>query len=56
MMGLCTNYRGRISFLEMMNLPIDQIQTLQYLAFKHRDDQKELKEAEALEDVIEGNI
>lgn len=37
-------------------MPIGQIQTLQYLAFKHKDDQKELKEAEALEDVIEGNI
>ena len=55
-MGLCTNYRGRITFLEMMNLPVDQIQTLQYLAFKHKDDHKELREAEALEDVIEGNI
>lgn len=37
-------------------MPIDQIQTLQYLAFKHKDDHKELKEAEAMEDVIEGNI
>lgn len=37
-------------------MPIDQIKTLQYLAFKHRNDQKELKEAEAMEDIIEGNI
>ena len=37
-------------------MPVDQIQTLQYLAYKHRNDHKELKEAEALEDVIEGNI
>ena len=37
-------------------MPIGQIQTLQYLAFKHKDDQKDLKEAEALEDAIEGNI
>ena len=37
-------------------MPIDQIQTLQYLAFKHKDDFKEIKEAEAMEDVIEGNI
>ena len=55
-MGLCTNYKGRLSFTELLNMPIDMIQTLQYLAFKHKDDQKELKEAEALEDVIEGNI
>ena len=37
-------------------MPIDHIQTLQYLAFIHREDQKNIKEAEALEDVIEGNI
>ena len=37
-------------------MSIVDIQTLNYLAFKHRDDQKELKEAETLEDVIEGNI
>ena len=55
-MGLCFNYRGRLTFTELMEMPIDQIQTLQYLAFKHKDDQKDLKEAEALEDVIEGNI
>lgn len=55
-MALCTNYRGRLTFTELMNMPIDHIQTLQYLAFKHKDDHKELKEAEALEDVIEGNI
>lgn len=55
-MGLCTNYRGRLTFNELLNMPIDYIQSLQYLAFKHKDDQKELKEAEALEDLVEGNI
>jgi hypothetical protein len=55
-MGLLTNYRGRLTFTELFNMPIGQIQTLQYLAWKHRDDQKELREAETLEDVIEGNI
>ena len=49
-------YKGRLTFTELMNLPIDQIQTLQYLAFRHKDDYKELNEAEAMEDVIEGNI
>ena len=37
-------------------MPIDRMKTLQYLAYIHRNDQKDLKEAEALEDVIEGNI
>lgn len=37
-------------------MPMDYIQSLQYLAYKHRDDQKELREAETLEDAIEGNI
>ena len=52
-MSLCTNYRGRLTFTELINMPIDRIQTLQYLAFIHRDDQKELREAEALEDSID---
>lgn len=56
MMGLCSYYRGRLSFTELINMPIGTIQTLNYLALKHRDDQKELREAEAMEDVIEGNI
>ena len=55
-MGLCTFYKGRLTFTELMNMPIDHIQTLQYLAFKHKDDHKDLKEAEALEDMIEGDI
>ena len=55
-MGLLTNYRGRLTFTELINMSIGDIQTLNYLAFKHRDDQKELKEAETLEDAIEGNI
>ena len=55
-MGLLTNYRGRLSFIDLINMPIGEIQILNYLAWKHRDDQKELKEAETLEDVIEGNI
>ena len=55
-MRLLTNYRGRLTFTELINMPMDYIQSLQYLAYKHRDDQKELREAETLEDAIEGNI
>lgn len=50
------HYKGRLLFTELINLPIGVIQTLNYLVFKHQDDQKELREAEAMEDVIEGNI
>ena len=53
MMSICSYYRGRISFIELINMPIDYIHTLYYLSWLHRDDQKELKEAEALEDGIE---
>lgn len=34
-------------------MPIDYIHTFEYLMYKHRNDQKELKEAEALEDSFE---
>lgn len=34
-------------------MPIDYIHTLEYLIYKHKDDQKEQKEAEALEDSLE---
>ena len=51
-MGICTYYRGRLSFTELMNMPIDYIHTLEYLIYKHKDDDKGLKEAEALEDSL----
>ena len=52
-MAICSYYRGRLSFTELINMPIDYIRTLEYLIYKHKDDQKEQKEAEALEDSIE---
>ena len=39
--------------MEVLNLPIEYIHSLEYLIYKHKDDQKELKEAEALEDSLE---
>ena len=53
MMSICTYYRGRLSFSEIMNMPIDYIHSFEYLMYKHKDDQKQQKEAEALEDQIE---
>ena len=52
MMSISTYYRGRLSINEIMEMPIDYIHTLEYLIYKHKDDQKELREAEALEDEI----
>jgi hypothetical protein len=34
-------------------MPIDYIHTLEYLIYIHRDDEKKLREAEALEDNLE---
>ena len=53
MMSISTYYRGRLSFNDVLSMPIDYIHTLEYLIYKHKDDQKELKEAEALEDNLE---
>lgn len=52
-MGICTYYRGRLSFNEVVNMPIDYIHSLEYLIYKNRDRDKSLKEAEALEDNFE---
>ena len=51
-MSISTYYRGRLSYTELLNMPIDQIHTLEYLIYIHRNDHKDLKEAEALEDSI----
>ena len=53
MMAISTYYRGRLSFNEVLDMPIDRIQTLNYLIYKNKDDQKELKAAEAMEDNLE---
>lgn len=55
MMSIATYYRGRISFKELIEMPMDYIHTLRYLIDRHRNDEneKKLKEAEALEDNLE---
>ena len=53
MMSISTYYRGRLSFTELINLPIGDIHTIEYIIFTHRNDNKENKEAEALEDQFE---
>ena len=52
-MSISTYYRGRLSFNEVINMPIGYIQTFNYLMYKHKDDHKQLKEAEAMEDKFE---
>ena len=54
-MSISTYYRGRLSFNEAINMPIEYIHCFNYLMFKHRNDKdtNQLKEAEALEDKIE---
>ena len=56
MMGICTYYKGRLSFNELINMPIEYIHSLEYLIYKHKDDHKDLKEAEALEDQLEESL
>ncbi len=66
---LCTYYRGRTSFMEMMNMPLDYINALYNIAIerqkedmkrreeaKEKGEEPELSEAEAiaLEDEMEG--
>lgn len=55
MMAIATYYRGRITFKELIEMPMDYIHTFRYLIDRHRNDEKELKEkeAEALEDNLE---
>ena len=52
-MSIATYYRGRISFKELLEMPMDQIHTLRYLIDRHKYDDQKLKEAEALEDNLE---
>ena len=52
-MSISTYYRGRLSFNELINMPIDYIHTFEYLIYKHKDDQKQQREAEALEDELQ---
>ena len=52
-MSICTYYRGRLSFTELMNMPMEYIHTFEYLIYQHRNDHKDMKEAEALEDTFE---
>ena len=53
MMTIATYYRGRITFKELMDMPMDYIHTLRYLIDRHKKEEKALKEAEALEDNLE---
>ena len=51
-MGICSNYR-RLSFTEVMEMPIGFIMTFRYLIYKDQKNNKDKKAAEALEDELE---
>ena len=55
---LCTYYKGRTSFLEMMNMPLSYINALYKIAVDRQadDEQRKLKEAEVLQDEVEDAI
>lgn len=53
MMSISTYYKGRLTFKELIEMPIDYIHGLYYMTYKNRDKDKSIKEAEALEDQIE---
>lgn len=52
---LCTYYRGRTTFIEMMNMPLSYINSLYNIAIEQQADeeQRKIKEAEVLEDGME---
>ena len=51
---LCTYYRGRSSFLDMMNLPLSYINSLYAIAIQRQKiEQCKIKENEAIEDGLE---
>ena len=51
-MSICTYYRGRLSFTEVLNMPIEYIHAFEYMIHTNQIRERELKEAEALEDSI----
>lgn len=55
---LVSYYRGRTSFVEMMNLPLSYINTLYKIAEERNKDEEERQkhEAEILEDEMEAAI
>lgn len=56
---LCSYYKGKISFLEMMNLPLSNIMALYKLALEKQklaevdEEEKKNQEAEAVEEMME---
>ena len=55
---LCTYYRGRTTFTEMMNMPLSYINSLYSIAIKQQADkeQRQQKEAEVVEDELEETL
>ena len=55
---LCTYYKGRTSFLEMMNMTLSYINALYKIDVDRQadDEQRKLKEAEVLQDEVEDAI
>ena len=55
---LCTYYRGRTSFTEMMNMPLSYINSLYDIAIKQQADEerRKQKEAEVVEDEFEDSL
>ena len=55
---LCTYYKGRTSFMEMMNMPLSYINALYKIAIDRQadDELRKQKEAEDLEDEVEDAI
>ena len=55
---LCTYYRGRTTFTEMMNMPLSYINSLYNIAIKQQADEelRKQKEAEVVEDGLEETL
>lgn len=54
-MSIATYYKGRLSFSELLNMPIEYIHTFERIVYTHRNDEQEANriKAEAMEDTIE---
>ena len=55
-MNLATYYRGRLSYIEALELSMDHFMTLRHSMYveSQSEDMRKMKENEALEDELEG--
>jgi len=53
LLDITTYYRGRIPLPDLIQMPIGDIHTIEYIIFINKDHEMKEKEAEGLEDAVE---